>query len=124
MSATPGPWRVVPIGTWISTVDDPYGHGQMHVADVRGWGHLTGKGACALGEAEAIAIQSANGALLAAAPELLAGLKAILAGFDAGVWVRNISGDGDPAWAIKLMPHIQAMAAAVKAVEKAEGSAP
>lgn len=64
----------------------------------------------------------ANAALIAAAPELLAGLKAILAGFDAGVWVRNISGDGDPAWAIKLMPHIQAMAAVVKAVEKAEGS--
>lgn len=60
--------------------------------------------------------------LIAAAPELLAGLKAIIAGFDAGVWVRNISGDGEPAWAIKLMPHIQAMAAAIDAVAKAEGS--
>lgn len=69
---TPGPWNVLePVGTWISTTGDPYGHGRMHVADVRGWGHLTGSGSCALAEDAAIAIQAANANLIAAAPDLL-----------------------------------------------------
>jgi len=46
--------------------------GDMKIADVRGWGHLIGTGALNLPEAEAIAIQDANGNLLCAAPELLA----------------------------------------------------
>lgn len=44
----------------------------MHVADVRGWGHITGQGACRLEEGEAIEIQSANARLIAAAPTLFA----------------------------------------------------
>lgn len=43
----------------------------MKICDIRGWGHLTGSGALHLPEAEAIAIQEANGRLIAAAPELL-----------------------------------------------------
>ena len=53
--------------------------------------------------------------------ELLAALKGILAGFEANVWQRNIDGDNDPAWAIKLLPHLKALADATVAVEKAEG---
>lgn len=70
---TPGPWKVQPvIGTYIYTAGDPYGHGQMHIADVRGWGHLTGRGGgCAFDEQKAIGIQTANARLIAAAPELL-----------------------------------------------------
>lgn len=45
---------------------------QMMVAEIRGWGHLTGKGIGSLGlsEAEAVEIQNANGRLIVAAPEL------------------------------------------------------
>ncbi len=74
---TPGPWRVVgPLDAIFS--DDPYGHGSMRVADVRGWGHLTGDGGCRLEHAPAVAIQQANAALIAAAPDLLAASKALL----------------------------------------------
>jgi hypothetical protein len=65
------------MGGWIQTVGEPYGNGPMHVADVRGWGHLTGRGGgCAFPEDKAIAIQEANARLIATAPELLAALKA------------------------------------------------
>lgn len=49
---------------------NPYGHGQMVIADVRGWGHLIGVGACNLSSADAAEIQDANGRLLAGAREM------------------------------------------------------
>lgn len=71
------------IGTWISTEDDPYGHGPMHIADVRGWGHLTRRGGgCAFTEDKAVAIQNANARLIAAAPDMLAALKLCRANFE------------------------------------------
>lgn len=72
-AATPGPWKVLKAaGGWIETAGNPYGRGSMHIADTRGWGHLTGRGGgCAFSEAKAIAIQDANAQLIAAAPELL-----------------------------------------------------
>ena len=54
--------------------------------------------------------------------ELVSALKAVLRGFDEGVWNRNIQGDGDPAWGVKLLPHVLALAAAQKAIQKAEGA--
>ena len=63
----------------------------------------------------------ADARLIAAAPELLAALKAVLAGFEANAFCRNTDGDGDPAWAIKFFPHLKALADATLAVEKAEG---
>lgn len=67
---TPGPWRVQgPVGH-IVTVGDPYGHGSMFIAQVRGWGHLTGGGACRFDADKAVAIQDANAQLIAAAPEM------------------------------------------------------
>lgn len=68
---TQGPWEVDACGSPVIYGRSP--KGRMRIADIRGWGHLTGGGHGALGlpEAEAIAIQEANGHLIAAAPELL-----------------------------------------------------
>lgn len=65
----PGEWdATAPSGsTWI---DAPHAaKGPMHVADVRGWGHLTGRGSGALGlpHDKAMAIQAAIGKHIAAA---------------------------------------------------------
>ena len=52
--------------------------GTVHIADVRGWGYLTGLSAgygLGLGEEEALEVQRRRGELLAAAPDLLATLK-------------------------------------------------
>lgn len=76
---TPGPYRVDGKG-WIVTEGNPYGHGHMHVADCRGWGHLTGKGACAITDNEAFDIQCENARLIAAAPELLRVLEIVASG--------------------------------------------
>lgn len=74
--ATPGPWMVDEhCDTMIWTVGDPYGHGRMRIADLRGWGHLSGQGACRFNEDKAAAIQDANGRLIAAAPDLLMVLR-------------------------------------------------
>lgn len=65
--ATPGPWHTTPPygTTWIGS-KNPYGHGLMHIADVRGWGHLTGVGACNLSPEKAAEIQDATAAFIAA----------------------------------------------------------
>ena len=62
---TPGPWTPLGKGWAVHAAD-----GQMKVCDVRGWGYLTGKGSLALPEEQAVAIQTANEALIAAAPDL------------------------------------------------------
>lgn len=45
-------------------------------------------------------------------------VRMILRGFDEGVFVRNIDGDSDPAWAIKLMPFIRAIGVAQRIVSE------
>lgn len=103
------------IGTGIFTEGDPYGRGQMHVADVRGWGHLTGQGGgCAFDEDKAIAIQTANANLIAAAPDLLDALhvayktiRALHGTIAPGLWDNYCS-----------TPQMQTIIAAIK---KAEG---
>lgn len=65
--ATPGPWiNREPLKTWIDS-EACCERGAMHVADVRGWGHLTGRGHGAHGmdEKTAIAILEANGDFIA-----------------------------------------------------------
>lgn len=61
---TSTPWRVDEPGLWI--VADNVPKGPMHVADVRGWGYLTGAGYGALGlkSGDALAIQRANAAFI------------------------------------------------------------
>ena len=76
---TPGPWKVGyrALDIWAPSAK----RGEAKIFDVRGWGYLTGKGDGALGlsEDQAIAIQTANANLAAAAPDLLAAYKAALA---------------------------------------------
>lgn len=79
-AATPGPWRqMAPLSTWIES-EHCCGRGPIHVADVRGWGHLTGRGdgAHAMDEAPAMIIQNANGAFIANAPDDISFLLAAL----------------------------------------------
>lgn len=65
-AATLGPWERDSYSLRINAVDVP--KGPMHIADIRGWGYLTGKGhALALPDEEAIAIQRANAEFIAAA---------------------------------------------------------
>ena len=48
-------------------------------------------------------------------------LRTILEGFDKGIFVRSIQEDDDPAWLIRLLPYIKALADAKSACAKAEG---
>ena len=74
----PGPWKV---GYRAMDVVAPSKKGgDAKVCDIRGWGYLTGKGEGALGlsDREGYAIQRANAALIAAAPDLLIQLRGML----------------------------------------------
>lgn len=73
-----GPWKVGPYGNDVFA-PNPNG-GERKVCDVRGWGALTGKGDGGLGlpAEDAISIQRANATLIAAAPDMLEALKAVV----------------------------------------------
>lgn len=69
-TAAPMDWRYDKrIGSVLAAND------AMMVCDIRGWGYLTGSGGLALPPENAVAIQHANGRLIAAAPVLLATLR-------------------------------------------------
>ncbi len=34
----------------------------------------------------------------------------VLEGFESGVFIRNVSRDSEPGWALKVIPYIQALA--------------
>ncbi len=74
---TPGEWRVVdPIDSIFAA--NPYGRGDMQVADMRGWGHLTGRGGgCAMDEDKAAAIQHANAVFIASSKRLVTDLLSL-----------------------------------------------
>lgn len=64
-AATQGPWQSNEPYSPMVTAENPYGQGLMHIADIRGWGHLTGKGACGLNDNEADAIMEGNSLFIA-----------------------------------------------------------
>jgi hypothetical protein len=74
--ATPGPWTYDPRSGWIISEDCCH-RGIFHVADIRGWGHLTGHGhgAHAMSFADAKAIQDANARLICAAHHMAEALR-------------------------------------------------
>lgn len=74
---TPGPWVIEAFGSPRVLATDE--KGSWPICDIRGWGHLTGKGHGALGldNETAAAIQDANARLIAAAPALLKALEAV-----------------------------------------------
>ena len=70
---TQGEWEVDKYGGNVWAKDDGRGKGKMHIAEMRGWGHLTGQGlgACGLGEEVAVKEQNANAAFVASAPAIV-----------------------------------------------------
>ena len=77
MKHTPGPWKAET--EYECAV---YAHNnQMKIADIRGYGYLTGKGLGGIGlpDEEAKKIQDANARLIAAAPEMYELLLAVAA---------------------------------------------
>ena len=75
---TPGPWEHDGIG--VKVFADKM---KMNVCDIRGFGHLTSKQCAGLSDAEAIGIQKANAALIAAAPDMYEALGRCLELFNA-----------------------------------------
>lgn len=71
---------------------------------------------------EANAIGKANAHLIAAAPDLLAACKALMALIDSGYLVRDTTRDSDPDWAMKQLGPVQDMKNAQDAIAKAEGN--
>lgn len=69
------PWRMDAMGMSVWGRDKRDGS-DSKIADIRGWGHLTGRGGgLALSEEVAEAVQRARGLILSAAPDLLEAAK-------------------------------------------------
>jgi hypothetical protein len=60
---TPVPWEHDEMGCQI-VAPNPYGYGQMLIADIRGYGHLTGRSVCALSDEAASTIMDANASMI------------------------------------------------------------
>ena len=102
-TTTPGPWK------WLDYPD--------------GRKLLTGLDRAVIHCPDApMSVEAADARLIAAAPDLLEALRAILEQFDAGCFVRNTDNDGCSDWAIKAAKPLAALAAAKAAIAKvAEG---
>lgn len=74
MSHTPGPWELIEGDIWSAPIEGgcTMAKGRCMVAQVRGWGHLQYR-------PDGEEMQDANGRLIAAAPDLLAALRDLVA---------------------------------------------
>ena len=108
---TPGPWKAHGNGWEVRACDD-----QMKVCDIRGWGYLTGGGAMNLPENEAVAVQKANEALIAAAPELYNGVNALL-----GLLQLLAANPDTPPALLRILTENHRIAEAERAAAKARG---
>lgn len=103
-AATPGPWVSNEPYSPMVTAENPYGKGLMHIADIRGWGHLTGKGACALTDEKASEIQAANSEFIVSAK---AGYRATLDILEEKTKLLNrVLPEGTPAWMAYNAPTV------------------
>ena len=80
--ATPGPWDTDVHSLYIEA-ENPYGYGSMMIAQIRGWGHLTGGAACDFSDGTATEIQNDNAAHIAScSPERIIALCEFVEAFD------------------------------------------
>jgi hypothetical protein len=114
---TQGPWKADKNALYIWAATE---RGDFTVAQIRGWGHLTGKGGLALSDAEAFRIQKANACLLAAAPDLLYALQAFVGYYEqAGITGDEVGDDDDGQFDGDEKFNVrQARTAIAKAVQK------
>ena len=64
---------------------------------------------------------NAEAHLLAAAPDLYVSLSALMADIENGILVRDVSGDGEPGYAVRMLPFVKRLQVAAAALGKAEG---
>jgi hypothetical protein len=105
ISYTPGPWKVA---------------GDPQSPEIEGGDKLTlafVNTSYSISDAEA----QANAQLIAAAPELLEGLKFLFEEIDAGNIVRNITDDAKSDWSQRMLSLTQRLRKAQDAIAKAEG---
>jgi hypothetical protein len=105
MSHTPGPWRAE-ADTMGYEILSSSPEMSATVAFITARPSVTGK---------------ADADLIAAAPDLLAAAKAVLAQFSAGMFQRNTDYDFGSDWAIKAAGPLRDLAALKAAVDRSEG---
>lgn len=110
---TPGEWYVDEIGMMV-WAKNPYGLGDMLIANIRGHGHLTGKGACSMTDNAAEEIQLANAHMLAASKDLFEALELMLEA--SRPEISPIDGK------VELMPSQKRIELCIKATKKAESA--
>lgn len=91
---TPGPWTYHAPSGWINA-DQCCTRGPMHVADIRGWGHLTGqgRGAHAMKWDDAKVIQDANAQAICAVPDFMEAARLMTAAEQSGgdMWWKGFA---------------------------------
>jgi hypothetical protein len=110
---TQGPWTVAGEGFVVG------GEGDATNADFVSLTYITAP-MVATNYSPAAGEREANAHLMAAAPDLLAAVRALLHDIDTGLLVRDIRRDAQPGWTTNMVAFVQRLQAAQRAVLKAE----
>ena len=132
MTFTPGPWVVHPkwpgivvpladAGKKIGGSCDPDREAAEYAKQIVSYLQISDEYPAFYRSRLSLSEARANARLIASAPELLAAMQDVLAQFNAGYFVRNTDADGCSDWAIKAIEPLRALAAAKRAIAKAEG---